>query len=367
MRLHIVRRWGSFLALGALGATAGYSWAQAEQIASRIEALSATQQRQLQALIATRQEQDDARLFTDEEVRAVRAAIPVDADPLPRADVERLSLNVHRLFGRRGNFIHRVVTDDPAFPICTSCDGGIDKTCHKPSSEKRRVQASSFIEQNRHLAEAVGALYLVRPGGAPMLTGTAFVLQGRIVTNVHVMLDATQSTGGDMRKLKAGHQIVVAFGSEGARRLTLPAEATWHRHANQDLILTAWPAGVPAPRGLTVATGSLAPNTPIALLGFPTVNTNTDRPEDIDHVYGRCPDQPSVEPRMVISMGHIALVLGAALEHNANSMGNSSGSPLFRLSDGALVAVHRGDALSSDRNSAVGASALAELLTASAP
>ena len=46
------------------------AWAQVEKIASRIEALEPTQQRQLQALMASRQERDGARLFTDEEIRA---------------------------------------------------------------------------------------------------------------------------------------------------------------------------------------------------------------------------------------------------------------------------------------------------------
>lgn len=149
--------------------------------------------------------------------------------------------------------------------------------------------------------------------------------------------------------------------------MALPADATWRRHPSLDLILTAWPAGTKAPAELTLATAPLSGNTPVALLGFPSVNTNTDRPQDIDRAFGRCPDSHASESRMVISMGRIVSVTGAALEHDANTMGNSSGSPLIRIADGKLVGVHLGDALSSARNSAVAASSLAELTTAAAP
>jgi len=119
--------------------------------------------------------------------------------------------------------------------------------------------------------------------------------------------------------------------------------------------------------GLTLATGTLATSTSVALLGFPSVNNNTDRPEDVDRAFGRCPEVPVSEPSMVISMGQITSVSDVTLEHDANTMGNSSGSPLIRMADGLVVGVQRADGLSSDRNLAVVASGLAELVLAAAP
>lgn len=354
--------------LAVLWASMVGAWAQTEKIAAQIEGLEPTQQRRLQALMESRDVRDGPRLFTDHEVRTVRASVPVTAMPLPRMDVEELSLRIYNLFGSHGNYPYRIVNNDPVFPVCASCDDGLGRTCHGPTSQARRSAASSLLTRSPHLAEAVGSLYLVRASSPTQLVGTVFVLQGRIVTNAHVLLDATQRAGpGDARKLKPERRLEAVFGGGGVRRVPLPVDAHWHRHPNLDLILTAWPAGVEAPIGLTLATSPLTADTQVALLGFPSVNTNTDRPEDIDTVFGRCTDARDSEPRMVISMGRIASLSDADLEHDANTMGNSSGSPLIRVADGALVGVHRGDALSSVLNSAVVASALVELLKATAP
>lgn len=369
MNKHLLQRlrWGAFVTV--LGTSVGCAWAQPEQIASRIERLQPTQQRQLQTLMASRQEGDIARLFTDEEVRAVRTTVPITTAPLPQEDVKQLSLRINEAFGMRGNYIDRVVnTEEPAFPVCPDCNDGLDKTCHDPLLQSRRATASTLLTQHPHLSEAVGGLYLVQAGGEPQLMGTIFVLQGRLVTSGHVLLDKTEPVGSpDVRKLKSGRRLEAVFGGGGARRVALPVDATWRRHPNLDLILTTWPAGTNAPAELTLATDPPSTNTPVALLGFPWVNTNTDRPQDIDRAFGRCPESQALEPRMVISMGRIVSVTGAALEHDANTMGDSSGSPLIRIADGKLVGVHRGDALSSVRNSAVAASSLSDLITAAAP
>ena len=368
MRMHLFEklRWGAFAVV--LGISMGCVWAQNEQLASRIERLQPTQQRQLQALMASRQEGDIARLFTDEEVRAVRATVPFTAAPLPQEDINQLSLHINKVFGARGNFLDRVVNaDEPAFPVCPDCNGGLGKTCHDPTLQSRRNTASTLLAQHPDLSEAVGGLYLTQSNGASQLIGTVFVLQGRLVTSGHVLLDKTKAVGSpDIRQLKSG-RLEAVFGSGGIHRVALPVDATWRRHPNLDLILTAWPAGTNAPAELALAADPPSINTPVALLGFPWVNNNTDRPQDIDRAFGRCPESKALEPRMVISMGRIVSVAGAALEHDANTMGDNSGSPLIRIADGKLVGVHRGDASSSVRNLAVVASSLAELITAAAP
>lgn len=344
------------------------AWAQVEKIASRIEELGPTQQRQLQALMASRQERGGAQLFTDEEVRTVRAAVPTAVTPLPKSDIDQLSLRIHNVFGSRGNYMDRIVSGDPVFPVCPGCNDGLGKTCHQSSSQSRRATASSLLTQRPHLVEAVGGLYLIQVDSPPQLMGTVFVLQGRIVTNGHVLLNATQPTGSaDVRKLKPQYRLEAVFGAGGVRRVVLPADSPWRRHPSLDLIVTAWPVGAVAPMGLTLATGTLATSTSVALLGFPSVNNNTDRPEDVDRVFGRCPEVPVSEPSMVISMGQITSVSDVTLEHDANTMGNSSGSPLIRMADGLVVGVQRADGLSSDRNLAVVASGLAELVLAAAP
>lgn len=368
MSAHLVRGLRRAVALAALWASMVSAWAQSEQIMSRIEGLEPIQQRLLQALIESRQIQDGARLFTDEEVRAVRSTVPYTETPLSRVDIEKLTLRIRNVFGPRDSLPYRIVNHDPVFPVCPGCDDRLDRTCHDSLSQSRRIGASRLLTQGPHLTEAVGGLYLVRADGLSQLIGTVFVLQGRIVTNVHVMLDATQPAGPiNVRKLRPELRVEAVFGGGNVRRMALPADAQWHRHPTLDLIQTAWPAGVAAPVGLTLATGLPVANTPVALMGFPSVNTNTDRQEDIERVFGRCPNAQASEPRMMISMGRIASVSDTALEHDANTMGNSSGSPLIRMVDGALVGVHRGDTMSSVRNSAVVASALAELMTAELP
>ena len=354
--------------LAALWGGMTCAWAQNEKLVSLVEGLGSTQQRQLQALVASRQEGDGGRLFTDEEVRIVRARVPTMTKPLSQVDVEQLSMRINKVFGPHSYYPYRIVSGNPIFPVCASCIDGLDKTCHDPSLQSRRATASRLLEQHPHLSEAVGGLYLVPTGGAPELIGTVFVLQGRIVTNVHVLFKHTQPAGSsDVRKLKPELRLKAVFGSGNVRLVAFPADATWRRHPNLDFILTAWPSGVVAPSGLKLATGPLDVDTPVALLGFPSVNTNTDRTEDINRAFGHCPNERASEATMVISMGHIVSVSGAALEHDANTMGNSSGSPLIRVVDGMLVGVHSSDALSSMRNSAVLASALAELMTAAAP
>ncbi len=348
--------------------TAICAWAQMAQIASQIEILRPTQQHLLQALMASRLERDGARLFTDEEIRSARATVSSTATPLSRVEVEQLSLRIHKVFGPHGYYPYRIVSDDPVFPVCPGCDSGLGKTCHDPSSQSRRVIASKLLTQHPHLSEAVGSLYLMLAGGPPQLIGTIFVMQGRIVTNVHVLFDATQpSKPGDVRRLKPEHRLEAVFGGDGVRRVTLPEDSPWQRHPNLDLIMTAWPAGTVAPTGLTLASDPPSANTLVALLGFPSINNNTDRTEDIDRVFGRCTGTKDSERPMVISMGRITDVSGAALEHDANTMGNSSGSPLIRITDGTLVGVQRSDSSSSNRNVAVVASVLADLMTAAAP
>lgn len=338
--------------------------AETSEISARIERLEPTQQRQLQALIASRQDLDSARLFSDEEVRAVRATVPVTSVPLQPADIERLSSHIYKKFGASGIDIYRVVDKhNVVFSVCLDCPDGLSQACHDPSSKLRRFNASNLLKQHPHLAEAVGGLYLVSADLPPRLIGTFFVLQGHIVTDVHVVLDHTQPAGPvDVRKAKPGRGLVAVLGSAGGRKVELSATALWRRHQNLDLILTAWPAGAIAPLGLTLAMEPLGADTVVGLLGFPTVNTNTDPPADIDTAFGRCPGARISETRMAISLGRITSVSGADLEHDANTMGNSSGSPLFRTSDGALVGVHTGDSKKSNRNSAVVASVLVELI-----
>lgn len=343
-------------------------WAQTDSIRSRIETLEPTQQRQLQAMMALRNEQDGPQLFTDEEVRTIRAKVPESTTPLPTGDVEKLSQHIKRIYGIRGVSTDRIVNTDPVFPVCPSCSDGLGKTCHDSPSKYRRATASNLLTQYRYLAEAVGGLYLVEPDGASQLIGTVFVLQGYIVTNVHVVLDATQPAGApDLRKIKPGIRLEAAFGADGVRRIILPESAPWRRHPNLDLILTKWPVGVAEPTGLNLRAEQLPINTPVALLGFPSVNTNTDRTEDIDRVFGNCPNAQSRSPKLTIAMGSIAVVTDSMLEHDANTMGNSSGSPLIRISDGALVGVHSGDAMSSIHNTAIPAGALATMMVAAAP
>ncbi len=355
--------------LAALWLSAPCAWAQAVEIAVQIGGLAPTEQRQLQALIATRESRDGARLFTDTEVRTVRTVVPATAIPLPRTEIEQLSLHIDKIFGPSAMPVLRIVNRDrPIFTLCLGCPDGLSNTCHNSSSQLLRLAATTMLARHPHLAEAVGGLYLAPAGGRSQLAGTFFVSHGHIITNVHVLLRHTRPAGQpDVRTLKPGFNVEVVLGGDGIHRVNLPVDALWRRHPNLDLILTAWPAGVVAPTGLTLATGPLAINTPVALLGFPTVNTNTDRREDIATAFGDCPDTIEAERRMAISMGRITSASGVDLEHDANTMGNSSGSPLIRISDGTLVGVHSGDALWSVRNSAVAARALVELMTAFAP
>lgn len=346
----------------------GSVWAQTEEIAARIESLEPTKQNQLQVLMESRAVQDGPRLPTDEEVRVFRNLMPTRTTPLLRVEVEELSRRINNVYGSLGNVPFRIVNDDSVFPVCQNCDDGIGRTCHKSSSQTRRQAASSLLKRSPHLTEAVGSLYLIREDSPSELIGTVFVLQGRIVTNHHVLFELTQGAGlANVRKLKPGRRLEAVFGGSSGRKVALPTDANWHRHPTLDLILTQWPGGVEAPPGLTLSMNPLTADTLVALLGFPSINTSTDRTEDINTVFGRCPDASDFEPHMVISMGRIASVSNAHLEHDANTMGNSSGSPLVRMADGALVGVHSGDALSSVRNSAVAANALVELLKVVAP
>lgn len=365
MSAFLLRRLRQSFVLATLWTGMVCAQTQTVKITALIEGLEPTQQRQLQSLVASRQEGDGGTLFTDEEVRTARSASSTTAKPLSQSDIEQLSTRIQKVFGAHSYYPYRVVSEEPVFPVCAGCDGGLSKSCHDPSSQSRRTSASGLLTKHAHLPDSVGGLYLVRADGLPQLMGTVFVLQGRIVTNLHVLLEATQPFGSsDERKLKPERRLEVVFGTGNVLRVSLPTDAIWRRHPNLDLILTAWPAGISAPTGLQLATGPLDTDTQVALLGFPSVNTNTDRTEDIRRAFGSCSNELVPEPFMAISMGRIASVSGTALEHDANTMGNSSGSPIIRIADGMLVGVHRGDALSTLRNSAIAATVLAGMLTA---
>lgn len=343
------------------------TWAQVDDIELRIQRLAPAQQRQLQVLMSTRKDASDARLFTDAEVRSARLAVQSTDAPLPRSEVTKLSSQVKRVFGPQAGLTDRIVSIDPVFVPHKDSDDGLAKTCHDPSTQPRRYIASDFLRKHPKVMDAVGGLYLLRKGAPTQLIGTVFVHQNRIVTNEHVILNATDPTSViDVRKLMPARQLEAVFGIGEGRRITLPASSEWRRHPTLDLITTAWPAGIAPPPGLTLATDPVAKDTEVALLGFPSVNDNTDRSKDVEQVFGDCAQGVARKPAMVISMGRIASVSGEAIEHDANTMGNSSGSPVLRISDGALIAVHRGDSVSSLRNSAIAASALTVLTVASA-
>lgn len=356
--------------LAAWLGVAGGAWAQADRLASRIEGLSPLEQRQLKALVDAKAQSGGPFLFNADDVRASRAALrPADAlIPLARVDIEGLARRLDNVSELLRNMPFRIVSDDPVYPVCPGCAGGLDKTCHSQETTARRAKASDFLTRYPGAAGSVAALYLAQPGGSPVLIGTAFVARGRIVTNLHVLLAQLDSASG-LQKLKPGVGIEAVFGrgTGTERRIALPPGGPYLRRPGVDLVSTAWPAGQPAPPGLVLAGDAVALKSPVAVLGFPSVNTNTDLPEDIARVLGSCPGVAQPKERLVIALGAVEAVADGTIEHTANTMGNSSGSPLLRLSDGAVVGVHKGDSNSLKRNSAVALAGLAELLATAPP
>lgn len=241
-----------------------------------------------------------------------------------------------------------VDSNRPAPAPCASCPGGVKtKQCDENLSTDDKI-ASAFV---RDFASALNAVAQIQIKWAsdqdfhPVATAVA-VSNGWLATNYHVATAFTNVSNGQ-RRLRRDVRVALVFNravdSPGNNeRIELPESTLFFGAVEPDIVVFHVPeAESIAPVQLLSPTQKVAVKSEVAILGYPQ-RTADDITTDSTYkaVFGLCGDDdpPAV---MRIAVGRVSSV-SPKLMYNVNTLPSNSGSPVFRVADGRLVAIHVG-------------------------
>ena len=203
-----------------------------------------------------------------------------------------------------------------------------------PAAAEPAVQAPQAVAVERRNRLAVARIYVEGEDGE-IATGTAFAVRGdgTLITSRHVV-------GAGQRRIA----VQFAGSSQVWHARVVAVSAEWDLAAVR---VEGIVGDVPTVRGLNLRADTLAPGTPVMLVGFPR---------------GSEPAEGTL-PRASLAPAAFAAVRGGRVELYARSATGASGSPVFDA-NGQVVAVLFGGNPRADRPVlyAVPASAIAQLI-----
>lgn len=347
--------------------------AQTASFSDRLANYSQIQQKRLEALIDGRAGMlERVAPFSAAEIEASwRNVLTLNSPgPLTPTQLDALSKKIEQVPRPLQEGLLKIVkVDSPVIPVCSTCPQGLAKTCHASISNEWRAKAAEFLAKHKKIAAAVLSIYVKKLNALPTLVGTGAVVQGRIVVNQHILVDNrfVEPRADGSFKIADGVQISIKgdFNDQG---ISLPNDSRMTLHSTADIMAIKWPTGHPVPEGLTLTSTALLPNATVAVMGYPTERVNSaDNLADFRKVFGLCPtESDELAPLLRVSLGSVFKVDAASDQfefEGANTLGNSSGSPVISTAEGRLVGLHLSDGSGAKVNLAVGTKSVAELLS----
>lgn len=335
-------------------------------LTSMLRSLRADDQGLVSALAMQAERTDSRGVFSDEAIARARRNAP--ATQLDVAGFRQIAL---RLEGRNltGHLLRILPDGGDIYPVCPACGAiPLSPSCRSSGRAAESQRVSQFVAANGGLLQMVAAIYGLTAGGA-YHAGTAFVAGARIVTAWHVV-SPSLGRRGDAWMLKPGSGFSLRFGdyvnasAQSVREVRIPQDTRFRNPANTDLAVFDAPGALVRPFTIPVAAPQLGVEVVVA--GYPTDTTDTDMTstERILRVFGACgTDWP--RSKLALAPGSIKQIAGgdaAAFGYSSNTLGNNSGSPIFRLSDGALIGVHTGESMTFSLNQGLAAAVLLQHL-----
>lgn len=350
---------------------ASFAQAQQKDVLERLERLQPAQQRQFKALVEIREKQPMGKFFSNQDVLLSErlGVVTAGAKSFTSADLEVIASRAVAAFGRYDHSPFRLVdTKVPAYRYCPLCADQLAPMCGSKLPGDWRLSATHVLKTYPELVPAVVSIYARFDNNPFQIIGTGFFVKDRLLTNRHVGRAYVDSVSIGVYRIAPAAQIEVAIlGNE--QRIALPAMTKIWLHLTEDVLAIEWPSNVQAaPRGLNLSSEPPKLQEEIVVLGYPKANTTDDAEDRITKVYGLCPETlKPLDLGLRLARGVVDEPIAKEFSHSANTLGNNSGSPVVRTSDGKVIGIHKSDAAGGQSNLAVASAAILELLATAPP
>jgi hypothetical protein len=263
--------------------------------------------------------------------------------------------------------IERVIkeNEEPSYLLCREnvCidDSGIPRT--KAKNAARAKEVLDFEQAHGSALKAIGAIEVSdRSGVKPV--GTATLIDGGfLITNRHVAIELVGGVfkdvpGSKLKRSLGGFEnkkVTITFGrrdiepNSNLRKIQLPSNLFFYYPEDDcDIAIFKVPGldSIKPVRLPGMGTDAMAEGESILVLGYPA-DLGTTPPSEADRVFGIPGVQEVLLGLLRASPGRILSTvrgdgLGSEISYNAQTCEGSSGSPVFRQRDGALIAIHSG-------------------------
>jgi Trypsin-like peptidase domain len=361
------------LVISVLFASASFAQAQQKEMLERLERLQPAQQRQFKALIEMREKQPMAKFFSSHDVLMSEhvGAVTSGSSPIASADLAAIASRAVAVFGRHDFSPFSLVdVKVPAYRYCPQCADQLAPMCGPKLAGDWRRGATQVLKTYSNLVPAVVSIH-ARFGTEPFqIIGTGFFVKDRLLTNKHVGVERNyiDRVAIGVYRIASAAQFEISIQGNG-QRVALPAMTKMWAHLTEDVLAIEWPSGAPAaPVGLNLSSEPPKLHEEIVVLGYPKANTTADAEDRIANVFGLCPEAPrSVDLGLRLARGVVNEPIAREFSHSANTLGNNSGSPVVRTSDGKVIGIHKSDAASGQSNLAVESAAILDLLAKAPP